>query len=181
VRVRLWRTAKANDCRAFLCWRTAKAVTRRLAPAPSVAFFAVRHEKTHGKDSLPCVVRRGARQRGFTVQNATVCPLLCASTKNARQRVCRAFLDLCRAPAAHGKPTLSRSDSHHFFSFHRSLFVGQRTGGVLPPREFPESASVGVRPPRALPQWHESRLFHAAFTFPNRTSEPVFGFSKPVG
>jgi hypothetical protein len=34
--------------------------------------FAVHREKTHGKDYLPCVVRRGARQRGFTVQNATV-------------------------------------------------------------------------------------------------------------
>jgi hypothetical protein len=53
-------------------------------------FFAVRREKTHGKDYLPCVVRRGARQRGFTMQNATVRPLSCAPTKNARQRVCRA-------------------------------------------------------------------------------------------
>jgi hypothetical protein len=54
-------------------------------------FFAVRCEKTHGKDCLPCVVRYGAQQRGFTVHNATVCPLSCAPTKNARQRVCRAF------------------------------------------------------------------------------------------
>jgi predicted secreted Zn-dependent protease len=44
-------------------------------------FFAVRHEKTHGKDYLPFVVRRGARQKGFTVQNATVCPLPCARRK----------------------------------------------------------------------------------------------------
>jgi hypothetical protein len=36
--------------------------------------FAMRREKTHGKDYLPCVVRRGARQRRFTVQNATVRP-----------------------------------------------------------------------------------------------------------
>jgi hypothetical protein len=68
-----------------------------LAPAPSVAFFAVRREKTHSKDSLPCVIRRDARQRGFTVQNATVCPLPCALTKNARQRICHAYFDLCRA------------------------------------------------------------------------------------
>jgi hypothetical protein len=54
-------------------------------------FFTVHREKTHDKDYLPCVVRRGARQRGFTVQNATVCPLPCAPTKNARQRVCHAF------------------------------------------------------------------------------------------
>jgi hypothetical protein len=54
-------------------------------------FFAVRREKTHDKDYLPCVVRCGARQRGFTVQNATVRPLPCAPTKNARQRVYRAF------------------------------------------------------------------------------------------
>jgi hypothetical protein len=70
--------------------------------------FAVRREKTHGKEYLPCVVRRGARQRRFTVQNATVRPLPCAPTKNARQRVCRAFLVLCRALVAHGKAAVSR-------------------------------------------------------------------------
>jgi hypothetical protein len=82
---------------------TAKGVTRRLIPAPSVAFFVVRHGKTHDKDYLSCIVRRGARQRVFTVQNATVCPLPCAPMKNARQRV-------CRAPVAHDKATVSRSD-----------------------------------------------------------------------
>jgi hypothetical protein len=71
--------------------RTAKGVPRRLIPAPSVAFFAVRREKTHGKDYLPCVARRVARQRGFNVQNATVCPLSCAPTENAQQKICRAF------------------------------------------------------------------------------------------
>jgi hypothetical protein len=75
----------------FAPQRTAKCVARHFIPVPSVDFFAVHREKTHGKDYLPCVVRRGARQRGFTVQNATVCPLSCAPTKNARQRVCRAF------------------------------------------------------------------------------------------
>jgi hypothetical protein len=63
-------------------------------------FFPVRREKTHGKDYLPCVVRRGARLRGFTVQNATVCPFPCAQMENARQRVYRVFYDLCRAPVA---------------------------------------------------------------------------------
>jgi hypothetical protein len=29
--------------------------------------------------------------------------------KNARQKLCRAFLGLCRAPRAHGKPQVSRS------------------------------------------------------------------------
>jgi hypothetical protein len=64
------------------------------AGAVSCFFFAVRLGKTHGKDCLTCVVRRGAWQRGFTVQNATVRPLPCALTKNARQKVCRAFLGL---------------------------------------------------------------------------------------
>jgi hypothetical protein len=72
-------------------------------------FFAVRLPMTHGKESSPCVVRRGARQWEFTVQIATVCSLPCASMKNARQKLCRAFLGLCRAPVAHGKPQVSRS------------------------------------------------------------------------
>jgi hypothetical protein len=88
VRFGLWRTAKVRDCRAFFFRCTTKIVIRRLAPAPSVAFFAVRREKTHCKYYLPCVVRCGARQRGFTVQNATVCPLSCAPTKNTKSLPC---------------------------------------------------------------------------------------------
>jgi hypothetical protein len=107
VRFGLWRTAKVRDYRVFFFRRTAKIVTRRLTPAPSVAFFTVRREKTHGTGYLPCVVRRGARQRGFTVQNATVCPLPCVPTKNARQRV-------CRAPRAHDKATVSRTEPSSF-------------------------------------------------------------------
>jgi hypothetical protein len=52
----------------FFCWRTAKAVTCRLAPAPSVAFFLpcvmkkrtakilyrVLSDAAHGKGILPC-------------------------------------------------------------------------------------------------------------------------------
>jgi hypothetical protein len=119
VRFEPWHTTKSPLCRTFwasahgkesifaVCFftahgkepifavrfsrRTAKGVTRRLILSPSVVFFAVLHEKMHGKDYLLCVVSHGARQRGFTVQNATVCPLSCAPTKNARQRVYRAF------------------------------------------------------------------------------------------
>jgi hypothetical protein len=68
--------------------RASHAVTSRRR---QLLLFAVRHEKTHDKDYLPCVVRRDAQQRGFTVQNATMCPLSCAPTKNAQQRVCRVF------------------------------------------------------------------------------------------
>jgi hypothetical protein len=80
---------------------------RRTAKSPLCRAFC---SQVHGKEGytpfgsgavscfcLPCVVRRGARQRRFTVQNATVLPLPCAPTKNALQRVCRAFLVLCRA------------------------------------------------------------------------------------
>jgi hypothetical protein len=66
--------------------------------------------ETHGKDFSPCVVKEGARQCSFTVRYATVCLLPCASTKNARQRLCRAFFSLCRALEAHDKPKFSRSD-----------------------------------------------------------------------
>jgi hypothetical protein len=62
--------------------------------------------ETHGKDFSPCVVKEGARQCNFTVRYATVCLLPCASTKNARQRLCRPFFSLCRAL---GKPKFSRS------------------------------------------------------------------------
>jgi hypothetical protein len=106
--VRFWlrRTAKSPLCRAFLAQVHGKDLIFAVRFAPGarqrvphavclrcrqLLFFAVRLEKTHGKDYLPCVVRRGARQRGFTVQNATVRPLPCAPTKNARQRVCRVF------------------------------------------------------------------------------------------
>jgi hypothetical protein len=41
VRFGPWCTAKVRDCRAFSFRRTAKIVTRRLAPAPSVVFFCL--------------------------------------------------------------------------------------------------------------------------------------------
>jgi hypothetical protein len=43
-------------------------------------------------------VLENARQSPFTVQISAVCPLSCVSGKNARQRLCRAFFALCRAP-----------------------------------------------------------------------------------
>jgi hypothetical protein len=43
------------------------------------------------------LVLKNARQNPFTVQNAAVCALPCVSMKNARQRLCRAFLALRRA------------------------------------------------------------------------------------
>jgi hypothetical protein len=64
----------------------------------------------HGKGHLAVRVRKSARQTSFTVQNATVCLLPCVFRKNARQRVCRAFLAFCRAPETHGKGLVSRSD-----------------------------------------------------------------------
>jgi hypothetical protein len=71
----------------------------------------------HGKGHLAVRVRKSARQTSFTVQNATVCPLPCVFGKNARQRVCRAFLAFCRAPETHGKGLVSRS--------------GQRSEGII--------------------------------------------------
>jgi hypothetical protein len=103
VRFWPWRTAKSLLYRAFFPGarqRAAHAVSFRRR---QLLFFAVRRGKTHGKDYLPCVVRRDARQRVFTVQNTTVRPLPCAPMKNARQRVCRAFL-------GHGKAVVSRSE-----------------------------------------------------------------------
>jgi hypothetical protein len=94
------RTANSSCLPCVFSRRTAKGVPRRLAPVPLVVFFAVRRGKTHGKDCLPCVVSHGARQRGFTMQNATVRPLPCAPAENARQRLCRAVLGLCRALVA---------------------------------------------------------------------------------
>jgi hypothetical protein len=70
---------------------------------PSVTFVCRAPHVTHGKVCSPCVIEEGARQREFTVQKATVRPLPCASTKNARQ-------SLCRAPETHGKARVSRSD-----------------------------------------------------------------------
>jgi hypothetical protein len=72
-------------------------------------FFAVRLPVTHNKESSSCVVIQGARQWEFTMQIATVCSLPCTPTKNAQQRLCRAFLGLCRALVAHGKPPVFRS------------------------------------------------------------------------
>jgi hypothetical protein len=89
-------------CRAFFPGARQRASHAVSSRCRQLLFFAVRRGKTHGKDYLPCVVRRGARQRVFTVQNATVRPLPCAPMKNARQRV-------CRAPVAHGKAAVSRS------------------------------------------------------------------------
>jgi hypothetical protein len=87
-----WRTTKISSFPCVLLHGARQSVSHAISfRCRQLIFFAVHREKTHGKDYLPCVVRRGARQRGFTVQNATVCPLSCAPTKNARQRVCRAF------------------------------------------------------------------------------------------
>jgi hypothetical protein len=73
---------------------------------------------THDKGSLPCVPGEGARQWDFTVQKGAVCPLSCASTKNARQSLCRAVSSLCRATEAHGKAHVSRGERivHEQFS-----------------------------------------------------------------
>jgi hypothetical protein len=48
---------------------------------PSVTFVCRAPHVTHGKVCSPCVIEEGARQREFTVQKATVCPLPCASKK----------------------------------------------------------------------------------------------------
>jgi hypothetical protein len=58
VRFSPWRTTKSRDCRAFFYRRTAKAVTRRLVRAPSVAF-------------LFRAPPRDARQRKVTVRCQT--------------------------------------------------------------------------------------------------------------
>jgi hypothetical protein len=66
---------------------------------------------------LPCVVKKRtskivyrALSRAAHGKGASPCKMLpCAPTKNARQRVCRAFLGLCRALGAHGKAPVSRS------------------------------------------------------------------------
>jgi hypothetical protein len=93
--------------------RTTKGVTRRLAPAPSVVFFcpALWKNARQRLSTVRCQTWRTAK--GFTVQNATVRPLPWAPTKNARQRVCRAFYGLCRALVAHGKAAVSRYERHY--------------------------------------------------------------------
>jgi hypothetical protein len=96
VRFWPWLTANSLLCRAFFPGARQRASHAVSSRRRQLLFFAVRRGKTHGKDYLSCIVRRGARQRVFTVQNATVCPLPCAPTKNARQRVCRTFLGLWR-------------------------------------------------------------------------------------
>jgi hypothetical protein len=55
-------------------------------------------------------VLKNARQSPFTVQNAAVCALPCVSMKNARQRLCRAFLALRRVSETHGEGRVSRSE-----------------------------------------------------------------------
>jgi hypothetical protein len=67
-------------------------------PVAVSCFFCRAPWKTHGKDYLPCVVRRGVRQRGFTVQNATVCPLPCAPDKKRMAKSLPCVLGFCRAP-----------------------------------------------------------------------------------
>jgi hypothetical protein len=72
--------------------------------AVSCFFFVVRREKTHDKDYLPCVVRRSARQRAFTVQNATVCPLSCAPTKTHGKEFVVRFMAFAVRPWRTAKP-----------------------------------------------------------------------------
>jgi hypothetical protein len=62
-------------------------------------------------------VLKNARQSPFTVQNAAVCALSCVSMKNARQRLCRAFLALRRASETHGEGRVSRSEHRTCFHF----------------------------------------------------------------
>jgi hypothetical protein len=83
--------------------RLCKNIRQILPPLPCAV------QKTHGKDFSPCVGGEGVRQCEFTMQISTVCPLPCASLKNARQSLCHAFFWLCRAAEAHGKPRVSRS------------------------------------------------------------------------
>jgi hypothetical protein len=83
---------KAQSLPVFFCGPTAKAAVAIWGGAPWVTFFAVRlpwrtikifHRalaKVHDSASLPCK------------------KLPCASIKNARQRLYRAFSGLCRAP-----------------------------------------------------------------------------------
>jgi hypothetical protein len=81
---------RAHVCRAFCSRRTAKGVTRRLAPVPSVAFFAVRREKSTAK-IVYCALSDVAHDKG-----ALLCKMLpCA---------------LCRAPRRkrHGKEVAVR-------------------------------------------------------------------------
>jgi hypothetical protein len=66
---------RSHLCRALFLGARQRASHDVSSRRRQMLFFAVRREKAHGKDYLPCVVRRGTRQRGFTVQNATVCPL----------------------------------------------------------------------------------------------------------
>jgi hypothetical protein len=60
---------------------------------------------------MPFVVRatKGPRQSPFTVQNPGMRPLLCVSEKNAQQRLCHVFFNLCRLLETRGKVHLSRS------------------------------------------------------------------------
>jgi hypothetical protein len=95
---------RANLCRAFSGWRTTKPIfaVRFWEGTRQRPFHAVcnqRRELLFFCRAPPC----GARQCDFAMQKSTVCSLLCAPMKNARQK-------LYRAPGAHGKPRLSCSD-----------------------------------------------------------------------
>jgi hypothetical protein len=91
--------------------RTTKLVAAVLNGLPLGNFFFLSCVGYDARQRIFVVhVMLSTRQRSFTVQNFTVYPLSCVLTKNARQRVCRAFLGLFRASRTHGKPPVSRSD-----------------------------------------------------------------------
>jgi hypothetical protein len=77
-------------------------------------FFVVRHIlRTTKAYAVRCLsLLRTAKV--FAGQKCVVRPLPCARAESARQRLCRAGSDLCRAPVAHGKACESGSDRFHF-------------------------------------------------------------------
>jgi hypothetical protein len=112
-----------NVCRVFFYRRTAKAVTRRLVRAPSVAFLcrAPPHDARQRKVTVRCQTGCMAMR----VYRANFCRVLFVVRPDEKRtrRLCRAFSGLCRAPWAHGKPPVSRSDTQSLFCQNKYIFI----------------------------------------------------------
>jgi hypothetical protein len=101
----LW-TFFQNVCRVSLRETHGKVVNGRLCLAALSGYFFLSCALFDARQTAFAVrAIKSARQRFFTVQLSVVCLLPCVF--HARQRLCRAFLFLCRAPTAYGKSAVS--------------------------------------------------------------------------
>jgi hypothetical protein len=90
-----------------------KAVPHGNDPDARQRLYARQRNKAHGKASnarqrpLPCVYGTTHGKEFVAVRDVAVFSLLCV---DARQRLCRVFLALCRARSTHGKALFSGSE-----------------------------------------------------------------------